>query len=195
MSIVFIPSSATKNEVLHIICIYWQFPIVERDARIEQKTTLNWLCDISAPIGLEHCHCKVSTWPWSPLGLSLGPLNLLFLLLSFAASVLPSEFQPSPTFFLPAHQGKLKIPVKISCWAVEYMFSQDTLWSFLLLHNQKDPLTGYLEEPSPTEMISGAFLEEEVVPSSFFCKGYFAPHTNIFCPLVWSGFDHILELS
>lgn len=50
-STVFIPSSTTKNELLHIICIYWWFPIVKRDYSMEQKTTLNWLCDFSLLIG------------------------------------------------------------------------------------------------------------------------------------------------
>lgn len=94
------PQEPQKNELLYIICIYWQFPIVKRDYSTEQKTTLNWLCDhpcsyrslnilIAGPNHLAMAF--PGTQPWA---INLG-LPIVILLLSLFSSYI-SSLSPPP---------------------------------------------------------------------------------------------------
>lgn len=131
---------------------------------MEQKTTLNWLCDISALIGpWTSLLPSMSSWLWSSLGLSTGPLNwsFFFLLLSFYCLYSPLLYQTSPNSCpLSPTRGKTnscKVVLQ-SNWTLLFPtphFAQVS--TFAQLKRSSHGLSSI--KPFTTERVSEAFLE------------------------------------
>lgn len=129
-----------KNELLHVICIYWRFSIVKRDYRTENnfKLTMWLLCSCRALNILiaRHVHLAMvfpRTQPWAIEVEFVLPTVILLL------PLFSSDFQPSPILVPPALRGKLKIPVSCSAEQLSTTFSCSPLFTATCFHTPERP--------------------------------------------------------